>query len=429
MNEKTNNIYNIKLTTITPVSIGDGGVLSPLSDYIYDNDNRKIYLINHKEFEKKIEEIYNATGNEEIITEYVTLVKEATDKEKTKTLKSFIEDSLNVKEFRKLCYDYPYKAKEIGNPLNIQTCIKNGLAPYISGSTLKGALKGVLLYDWLISNNKKVANNLSTFIKGVENITEFEEGYKYIENMIFGDVEDKKRMDFSLLKISDTTLLSKENLCFYKANRIDLTKKEKPKKIEKQTVFSAMSEEVLSKMGVQIDDKKEENKSDKGSTLPILLETIEKRNSVSFSINITKENENLDKINYPFLKFLQKEDAMEELFNKINNFSKNLLEYELQIIKKSKNNSIKNYEKIVKESLNYIKNCDKSTCYLRIGKGKNYFHNSIALSIMSIDYVAFNKLVNFYFDNPKSDLFPKTRTLLSETQLPLGWIKLELHES
>jgi len=42
-----NQIHNIKLSTLTPVSVGDGGQLMPFTDYVLD-DEKIVYIDQHK---------------------------------------------------------------------------------------------------------------------------------------------------------------------------------------------------------------------------------------------------------------------------------------------------------------------------------------------------------------------------------------------
>ncbi|WP_338790705.1 type III-A CRISPR-associated RAMP protein Csm5 [Bernardetia sp. MNP-M8] len=390
MNLKTNNIYTIKLTTITPVSIGDGGVLSPLSDYIYDNG--EICLINHKKFEEKIEEIYNA-GNEEIITEYVNVIKQDTDKDKTKTLRSFIVDNLGVENWKEeLCFSNTMKSNNRSNPRDIKTCLRNNQEPYISGSTLKGAIKGALLCEWLESDieGKEEMKVFADSLDIVYHKKSIERKYTQLELNLYENIENTDTyMDFSLFKVTDTIPFSKFVLSVYNTHRVSI-------------------------------------KKDKKSGIPITFQTINKNQSSRFDICIDK----LTDIKNEHLTFLQKDDAIKILFQKINFFSYRLMYEDAGFIREHNSSRFREHIFFLESHLEELETLSKkpsSTCYIRIGSGKGYLNNSIGIPLLINHFDEFEKIVRAYYKDADPQKFPSTFTVTNdESQLPLGWVKLEL---
>lgn len=170
-----NNTQLIQLTTITPVSIGDGGTLSPLTDYIVDGD--KVYYINHKKFQDAL------AKDNELMNKFIKGVKESVNVDKTTFLKSFIVEKLRVDHWKSLMSnpDSQIENKLYSNPTEFKTILKDGIIPYISGSTLKGAIRTALLYNWHIKNNKSYIAN---------------------EEDLFGDVQQGHKSRF--INLSDT---------------------------------------------------------------------------------------------------------------------------------------------------------------------------------------------------------------------------------
>jgi len=78
---------------------------------------------------------------------------------------------------------------------------------------------------------------------------------------------------------------------------------------------------------------------------------------------------------------------------------------------------------------------DKPEFYIRVGSGKSYFNNTMAMAIYESNKEAFKALRELYelgkAPNKHFRLkepFPVTRTIISDLKLPLplGWVKFSL---
>lgn len=431
MHTKTHS-FRIALTTLSPVAIGDGRTMSPLSDYILDTSTNEVFPIHHKKFEEALQTRSAQDGNMEVMDEYIAKVHRTEGVNKTNFLREFISTSLGISDFATLCYPQRFAAHGIENATEATTCLKNARQPYISGSTLKGAIKGALLYDWLVndfmgkkqleamvklikSTSAKIANlddeegdlldekkdylppdrftevnkRLSQIKKERRNLKrDFERGLDDQLHVFLERITNRKRMDFSLLQIGDTQPFSEDDLAYYALERLFLND---------------------GKL-ISIGDIKEAIPTGKTS---------------HFRLNLTPEMQNAP------LKFLNRAD-LGLIFKKLNHFSVANAHYDKERLLEAndliENDALYNtlldfYEQIIND---YAQNQQVAT--LRVGAGKSYFHNSIGLALWQADdkHKAFDNFRYIFYNelNYDNELFPKTRTLVSQPYCPLGWVTL-----
>ena len=138
--------YHIKITSITPVCIGDGQKLSPFSDYKLKVD--KLIYLN----QETIQQILKTRPN--LIEDFVKGIITGMDNTGSKfDIESFFYNRAKVDLASITLKTIDSTAVPKGNK-NLYTIIKNaGVHPYIPGSSLKGAVKTALLYNWLMDKN------------------------------------------------------------------------------------------------------------------------------------------------------------------------------------------------------------------------------------------------------------------------------------
>jgi len=217
----------MKLTTLSPIFIGDGKKLIK-KEYIYDGENKKIII---PDLFKMMDyfEMYRMNGEYEI---YMSTKKNEINlgewiKNKRGNLKM-------VSNFTKYVIDFknadPRDAKGKFDLNEISTFIKDpyGL-PYVPGSSIKGMIRTALLcYE--IANNDKLSNLLNQIYersKGNNNSRphNLKEATVDLENEIFksmnksimrgliiGDSRPLKTSDLTLSKKIDYTIAKNENL-------------------------------------------------------------------------------------------------------------------------------------------------------------------------------------------------------------------------
>lgn len=159
------NSYNIKITVLSPLCIGNGQVMNNVSDYV--KSNGKIHYINKHFIAHKL------SMNSLLMNEYVNGIVYGMDNNKTHfNLKNFLEKKLKLtpQEYTQHTIDILSQDKEKEINCIIKTPDNNA---YIPGSTLKGAIKTAFLYNWLINNDwsKRYLREINNYInlKNLEN--------------------------------------------------------------------------------------------------------------------------------------------------------------------------------------------------------------------------------------------------------------------
>lgn len=376
------NEFAYRITTLTPVSIGDGNTLSAFADYVLEKG--KIHYINQQIIRDKMGK------NPELIDFYVEgMIRGKSNTTNTFDLKNFIFNRLKLT--LQQAASHSIEAKNVSGKKEFYTVVKNaGQSPYIPGSTLKGAIKTALLYDWLIDAKNDWCEN-------------------YLENL--NNKEERGRLEAQLmtefdkfeLRVSDSSLLDFDMLQAIDIKRLHIKK---------------------------------------GS-----LNIPQTREAVKENIACECEIRNVRKL------IAEKADGTKvyknyswrELCKIINKFSDNSCNIEWKIMERFEKKLDNKYNKHLENFYRTIQKRTESltTAYLRLGTGKGFYFNSIALALYDRDgtenkgqflkflktcgygkvYNTKQRQVEEYDLNP--DEFPITRFVeITETK-PLGWIQLE----
>lgn len=373
--------YQVKITTLTPVCIGDGQRLSPFSDYKLKGD--KLIYLNQEVIKKVLEKHPN------LIDDYVRGIISGMDNTGSKfDIESFLYNRANLDLSSLTLKEIDSTAPAKGNK-SLYTILKQvGKYPYIPGSSLKGAIKTALLYNWLIENNNDWSENYLKLLDKNSSLTQVELKDKKKE---FEDILDNQLENFEFT-VSDSDIFLEESIKAIDTKRLHL----------KEGKF----------------------------IIPQTWEAIKENNNVAISISSVK-SEAVELINWT------------QICKIINQYSKKSNNQEREIAKKCKKeekklnndlyNSLFSFYETIEENIN---NADPTTCYLRLGSGKGYYFNSIGLALYHTDRT--NNKVLFYkflrqmeFKVSKkyglqANKFPLTRVIDLKTQEPLGWIKMEL---
>lgn len=433
---KNENIYKgvthkLQLTTLTPVAIGDGGLLSPLTDFII-SENR-LYYIDHNKFEKLFEQKPN------LIDKFTKGVLNISKKRKNNFLIDFIKKNLGI-HFKEVCYQYevPAFGFTTDNVTQMQTIIKNADAPYISGSTIKGAIKGAILYDWLINSQEG-----SKYIKSINEKSNevFKRNKALLEEYIELEVEKQKlRKERRRLSYEDNNRLRSLSRTLNDAKRpieriMDRAINELFKPDLKKAAdfyFLRVSDTTCYNMQqVAIHNTKRLHLTKGDFEIPATKEAIQSKENKNFTIQL------IPRFQHPFLQYLNKEDGLEQLIQRLNDFAYDCLELDSELVDDNSDTLYgmhrANYNHLMdfmEQTLDEIDALsDNTTAYLRIGSGKNYFHNSIGLALYKQNKDSFNKMAQlFRLGKGKSTqkLFPITRVLSTHKFTPLGWVKISL---
>jgi CRISPR-associated protein Csm5 len=372
----------LKIKTITPVSVGTGEVWSPITDFFVDG--KFIYLVNKDKLQKLL-------AQKSKINCFIEYVSKSINESHTGTnadLKGFIENVLKIDSGelieQRISFPNANKSKS-----QIFRCFTSNGNPVIPGSSLKGAIKTALFYDWLKKSDEgKIA--LSQMIHNLyphNNRNWFNKGYtKEVEEKFLNKKDKFGRPIFSNLSISDTQPFPAETLTVYDTRRIHLTNSKK-------------------------------------HNVPQVKLCIEKIHSSAFSFKSE---------HWPF---------NEAFIKKMNNFAYYTILTEQKILnRKSKGvsdelkNKLNDFYDELTDQIDEIENTGSLDFYLRVGSGKSYFDNTIGNAIYEENENAFKSLCKMYklgkAPNEKNyklkEPFPVTRTVVSGLLLPMGWVKVTL---
>jgi CRISPR type III-A-associated RAMP protein Csm5 len=346
-----------KIRILSPVHIKSGDALSPYLDFIY-RDNYLIYIDNKK--------LWNdISKNEEILDEYVKIVKNKDSNSKEKyTLDKFLErNNVDVGKyaFAKVNCNANIKSMEVNE------IIKTSGRPYIPGSSIKGAIRTAVLYNYLKLNGFDFNKLLDISAKKNKRKT-------YVGQDVMRNGNKNVQSDImKFLQVSDTEYTNMENISVDLEYSIDY---------------------------IYV------NKYDKLSTkIPMASESINREIILEFDIKCVKKN-----------KFFKNEN---DILESIKNFYKDNIEHHIKVMEDS---SKEIFSDIISKYINYLNEMEKGKCILRVGSGKNFYDNTICNLFDEKD-------VQQKIAGVKYSPFPKTDWFVLDSQKncikeSLGWIEI-----
>ncbi|MCS7028114.1 MAG: type III-A CRISPR-associated RAMP protein Csm5, partial [Bacteroidia bacterium] len=155
--------YRLYFKTLSPVSVTTGEKFSPYSDFIIEG--KQIIFIDKAKLKTIFE---NHANRDNLIDQYVEGVVSGMDNNRSRfDLKDYLRNSLKV-ELSEITLRKHLAFIRGERRIIVNEILKNPhFQPYIPGSSLKGACKTALLYDWL--KNKSEGNKwLGNFVENLE---------------------------------------------------------------------------------------------------------------------------------------------------------------------------------------------------------------------------------------------------------------------
>lgn len=376
--------YKVMLETITPVAIGNGSVLSPKSDYAIVKNN--VCFIDQKKFERELQ------NNPLVINDYVQRVRANEGKSSDTFLIDFIKEYFDEKSCDFFSKQIPIIGD--GNSVELKTCSKEHSLPLIPGSSLKGAIKSIFLFNWL-DNNSAVVDEVISVVKNHQGMNNGKKLTSDLTRICERELDcvrnqKKRRLHFSTLRVSDCYFKT-DDTCAVHLDRYQL---------------------------------KEDNVVD----IPIFHEAIQEGKETFFELFL-EENKSVN-VNYNSLNLL-KGNSCTRFFSSINQYSIKILQMELEM---ANADGLKDYRCFISELIDKISNSNNKYAILPLGYGKMNFYQSIAFFIRKRDKDIYEKYIHVLGigKKPKSgekyqkDL-PLTRTLIENKKSSMGWVLL--HEA
>ncbi len=380
----------IKLTPLSPVHIGtdNSKIISPFSDYFVDEENRVACYIDHSKLDKFLE-----SQDERVITNFVDAIRN----QNSSAGKKYTIDKF-LRRHGKNPYDYVLKQvpvsdfKEIKSQ-QINPTIKNAGQPYISGSTIKGAIRNALLFDKLL-RDKACKSDLEKQINKCKDQKELENIEKEFNHKIFGKFGDDM---MKFLRVSDTTCFSDNSLKVYHSKRVNI-------KSGKDAI--PMNYEAI------IPNQKSVTFEIKSSAKEIHKKEYSKLNNDEFSY-LCEGNE-------------------EEIFKILRNFSESFISHEKAALEKSNSEESRHITKSLLNFLNFIvsKNYNIKGAVIFLGRGKSFFNSTIDMCFGDEVIEKIRKKAKLGINRKikkLNNLFPTTRTVYYENgqiRGMFGWAKI-----
>lgn len=247
---------------------------------------------------------------------------------------------------------------------------------YIPGSSIKGAIRTAFAYYLLKDKKEMVIKEIEDIIKTKKNPGE---AFKNLNKKVFGEPNYDPMKN---LIISDTDFYEREKMVVYSLKRVNIRNKREGPSLSCECIPEG-----------------------------VVLEFNFKINETFILFNPAFE----------FMKDLNK------IFNIINEFNKNLIEYELTTLKDFR--SVREFYENLRHSIMNIKN----GAILRIGFGKTFWHQVILIILKDEKILKeyereyLNKIVWKKRRAMDEDLLPVSRWFLYERGKEkgvLGWVKL-----
>jgi CRISPR type III-A-associated RAMP protein Csm5 len=284
----------------------------------------------------------------------------------------------------------------IGETILLKEILKTNDEAYISGSTLKGAIKGALLNNFILQKKGKIGlwnkdsgkEENGDLIQSVKNKQKgkIAEIVIALENELFGKITQKNNTHWS----NKFRVLDSSSTLDWKVT-----------KVHRLSLLTGQS----------------------GASF--LQEIIPKQANFSTAIEIDTyanlaKNNSFPKIDTP--------ESIKKIFEIIQQESNYFIDYEVERLSKIQGVEAANVLNFYKQLQTTIKQ-NLSKTYLRVGSGKTYFQNSIALALKRLDNSAFLDYLKLYNNSAESEVFPTSRAIVAHDFEPLGWIELSLNEN
>lgn len=438
--KKINYTQTIKISTITPVSIGNGEVLSPYTDFVFDDQKDVIHILDKDKIARRIVELdeQRADGQSKLMDDYISLIYGSFDNNRSEfDLKKFIEDAkvlgLTVEDYAK--QSVPHYGLQTNDRREIKCTIKNQDQAFIPGSTIKGAIKSCLLYFWLNSRKDKLGKLMRIVLSMYERFQVDLEKIRRFSSKRYLSIRDKNELRYLkqlVIKKGVGTLAEKidnafeslltEEYQFFPRDFHHLKVGDSKPFLEQDTVFQVNKRLHYVKGNISI---------------PVNIEAIKRGTVSDFRLSITP------KFIHDDLAFFNQEQPLVELFKRINKFHKDNIDMELELLdinpwfdnaRQRDCAKIEDYQNFLENMYNRIDEAPSNEAYLCLGFGKSFFYNSIGMLVRDWDeseepladenLTIFQKYCRLFFLGRGGDHFPITRTITNDG-LPMGWVRLE----
>lgn len=409
MSNREPKIIKLSIQTLTPVSIGGdkGEQLSPYSDYVFSRDGKMLHFLHLK----KLEETVATQG---IIDEYVHAIRSTMDNNRSEfDLEQFITSRLHQSIDDFTARYVPQQGLSPGQRVFITPIVKNAGAPYIPGSSIKGALRTAMLYDWLV-NTERGEPYMNRAVEALGKVAQLREQWFMLK---------KNRADFRTIrqveieiKIHDRVIFDEDDLF----GRLHDGPEARFLRVRDTVPLPKDAMEVQSLRRIRIVPGKGK------STIPQVVEAIPAGTALESDISV------LPDFTKPELAYWNKADIT-ELLTYLNAFSTACIENEITELSDALEAGNKldfagEIRRLLKFYEDLKEQCNQGELILRLGFGKTVNDNSLLLAALhgpDSNKAWHDMRAAFHKIRRKDDFYPITR-LITPGGLPMGWVKVKM---
>ncbi len=378
-----------RLKVLTPIHIHNGEKLNPME---YIARDKEVLIFDQMDVIKSIKE--NELLNDELLNSYAFTSKRS---EYHKNLDYYIDKGIIDES---IVDNYKTKAINKASGLDgkeIYRTMRNIKGTYIPGSSIKGVIRTAILYDYICKKGIDYLKNGINFLRKNRNL-EIDDYIIFFTNTKNKAGKNIQGDPFKFLIIRDVNLMENKvviyNETIYNIN-----------KFISGNVIEAIGPEDYTE-GFQL-----MNNLDEGN-----IDLFKKKIDTLYR----KIDFNIDLVDY----FNEK-----EILRVLYEFSKDIIDDEIEYFK-VQNNQFFNSKEVI-EALEEIKEKNSmDSPVIRLGKGKGYKSNTLALAIKKLDKNYYNKEIKNIarpYKYRQQYEFPKTRNFVGSSLAPklLGFTILE----
>ncbi|MDR2292870.1 MAG: type III-A CRISPR-associated RAMP protein Csm5 [Prevotellaceae bacterium] len=191
----------LKITILSPVTIGSGAEWSPYADYVIDNE--RFYLLDRSKITQKVAE------NDNWLEQYVNGIASKMNNNRSEfDLKLFLTGVLRENIDNMSVFHCPLASNNVNGKLPVKALLRTPLyEAYIPGSSLKGAFKTVLIYDKLKDADIKSVLQYCALSDRNKRDIEINRWLKKQEQQLEGQTQQSKIIQ----QVTDSAPIPKEN--------------------------------------------------------------------------------------------------------------------------------------------------------------------------------------------------------------------------
>ncbi|MBE2206562.1 MAG: type III-A CRISPR-associated RAMP protein Csm5 [Saprospiraceae bacterium] len=411
MSNREPKIIKLSIRTLTPVSIGGdkGEQLSPYADYVFSRDGKMLHFLHLK----KLEETVAAQG---IIDEYVHAIRSAMDNNRSEfDLEQFITDRLHQSIDDFTARRVLQQGLNPGQRVFITPIVKNAGAPYIPGSSIKGALRTAMLYDWLV-NTEQGEPYMNSAAQALGQLAQLRERWFNLKKNR-SDFRDIRQVEMEIKKL-DRAVFNEDDLF----GRLHDGPEARFLRVRDTAPLHQSEMEVQSLRRIRIVPGKGK------STIPQVVEAIPAGTALESEISV------LPDFTKPELAYWNKAGTT-ELLTYLNAFSTACIENEITELSDalevgSKLDFASEIRRLLKFYEDLKEQCNEGELIIRLGFGKTINDNSLLLAALhgpESSQAWHDMRAAFHKIRRRDDFYPITR-LITPGGLPMGWVKVKMLE-